>query len=88
MITATTLGGAYYIVWPARKLNPEELKNTNSVVRDTGAIKLVEPAKKDSKNVIPVKPIKQISRCQAITKKGTQCKRAAKSNGYCWQHDK
>lgn len=26
------------------------------------------------------------SRCLQITKKGTQCKRKAKSNGYCWQH--
>lgn len=25
-------------------------------------------------------------RCQAITKKGTQCKRNARSNGYCYQH--
>lgn len=25
-------------------------------------------------------------RCQGITKKGTQCKRKAKMNGYCWQH--
>lgn len=25
-------------------------------------------------------------RCQAITKKGTQCKRNARSGGYCWQH--
>jgi Family of unknown function (DUF5763) len=25
-------------------------------------------------------------RCQAITKKGTQCKRTARSGGYCWQH--
>ena len=24
--------------------------------------------------------------CQAVTKKGTQCSRKAKSNGYCWQH--
>lgn len=24
--------------------------------------------------------------CRAITKKGTRCKRAARSNGYCWQH--
>jgi len=29
---------------------------------------------------------KQVARCQAITKKGTQCKRIALSNGYCWQH--
>jgi hypothetical protein len=26
------------------------------------------------------------NRCQALTKKGTQCKRKAKGNGYCWQH--
>jgi hypothetical protein len=25
-------------------------------------------------------------RCGATTKKGTQCSRSAKSNGYCWQH--
>lgn len=25
-------------------------------------------------------------RCQAITKKGTQCKRSAGAGGYCWQH--
>ena len=24
--------------------------------------------------------------CQAVTKKGMQCSRKAKSNGYCWQH--
>jgi len=24
--------------------------------------------------------------CKAITKKGTRCSRAARSNGYCWQH--
>jgi hypothetical protein len=27
-------------------------------------------------------------RCKAITKKGTQCKRMAKKDGYCWQHMK
>jgi hypothetical protein len=30
--------------------------------------------------------VQQINRCQAITKKGTQCKRIAKYGGYCWQH--
>jgi hypothetical protein len=30
--------------------------------------------------------VEQINRCQAITKKGTQCKRIAKYGGYCWQH--
>jgi outer membrane lipopolysaccharide assembly protein LptE/RlpB len=24
--------------------------------------------------------------CMATTKKGTRCKRSARSNGYCWQH--
>lgn len=28
------------------------------------------------------------ARCQAITKKGTQCRRKAKNNNYCWQHGK
>lgn len=29
------------------------------------------------------------SRCQAITKKGTQCgRKAKKNNAYCWQHEK
>ena len=28
------------------------------------------------------------NRCQGITKKGAQCKRKAKTNGYCWQHGK
>jgi Family of unknown function (DUF5763) len=26
------------------------------------------------------------NRCLALTKKGSQCKRKAKGNGYCWQH--
>lgn len=25
-------------------------------------------------------------RCQAITKKGSQCSRSERSGGYCWQH--
>jgi hypothetical protein len=25
-------------------------------------------------------------RCKAIAKNGAQCKRKAKTNGYCWQH--
>lgn len=29
-----------------------------------------------------------LDQCRAITKKGTQCKRAAKESGYCWQHKK
>lgn len=36
----------------------------------------------------PVKKYKvpMEERCQAITKKGTQCKRRAQADGYCWQH--
>jgi hypothetical protein len=29
---------------------------------------------------------RESGRCLAITKKGTQCKRKAKNNSYCWQH--
>ncbi|WP_394367092.1 DUF5763 domain-containing protein [Pseudobacter ginsenosidimutans] len=28
----------------------------------------------------------QTNYCAAMTKKGTPCRRKAKSNGYCWQH--
>ncbi len=34
----------------------------------------------------PSKPSSSYGRCGATTKKGTQCSRSAKSNGYCWQH--
>ncbi len=30
--------------------------------------------------------ITENGRCKGITKKGAQCKRKPKSNGYCWQH--
>ena len=32
------------------------------------------------------KPATTYGRCGATTKKGTQCSRSAKSNGFCWQH--
>jgi hypothetical protein len=31
-------------------------------------------------------PASYSGQCMAITKRGTQCKRAARSGGYCWQH--
>lgn len=31
--------------------------------------------------------VRYSNRCLATTKKGTQCKRNAKSSGYCWQHE-
>ncbi len=33
-----------------------------------------------------VKIEKNVTRCQALTAKGLQCKRTADSAGYCWQH--
>lgn len=39
----------------------------------------------DSYNPV-TKPAATVGRCQAITKKGTQCSRKARSGGYCWQH--
>jgi uncharacterized phage infection (PIP) family protein YhgE len=27
-----------------------------------------------------------VGQCKGVTKKGTRCSRAGKSNGYCWQH--
>ncbi len=35
---------------------------------------------------VQTKPATYSGRCGATTKKGTQCSRTAKSNGYCWQH--
>lgn len=32
----------------------------------------------------PIKPTTK--KCEGLTKKGTPCKKAAGSNGYCWQH--
>jgi len=50
--------------------------NTNSVVSNN----------KSDHTSLSSSTIPQMNRCQAITKKGTQCKRKAK-NGYCWQHE-
>lgn len=37
-------------------------------------------------NAVSFGAVRQSDRCQAITKKGTQCKRNAKKGSYCWQH--
>ena len=48
-----------------------------TVINDSTTIK-----QSDSKKTQPV-----TTRCQAITKKGTQCKRNAQAgSSYCWQH--
>ncbi len=47
-----------------------------------GTCGICAPYKKKKTSSEPAIP----TRCKAITKKGTRCKRAARSNGYCWQH--
>ena len=43
--------------------------------------------KNSNTTVATSKALVQNGRCQAITKKGTQCKRKAKTGSiYCWQH--
>ncbi len=40
----------------------------------------------NSRGYINVNTNREEDRCMRMTKKGTRCKRKAKSNGYCWQH--
>lgn len=47
---------------------------------------LTHTKNQDSGGYINQRATSQNDRCQGITKKGTQCKRKAKTNGYCWQH--
>jgi hypothetical protein len=42
---------------------------------------------KSSDSLFYKETAQQFNRCQAITKKGTQCKRKAKNNNSCWQHE-
>jgi hypothetical protein len=42
----------------------------------------------DSFSQTSLKTFIKNERCQAITKKGTQCKRKGKYNGFCMQHRK
>jgi hypothetical protein len=45
------------------------------------------PTSSPAERLPPTKPAEQSVRCQAITKKGTQCSRNAKPGSrYCWQH--
>ena len=44
---------------------------------------------KKKKKTLYQQPVPSTSghgKCNAVTKKGAQCSRNAKSNGYCWQH--
>lgn len=46
------------------------------------AIENVSPKKIETQS----QPASSGGQCKATTKKKTRCSRAAKSNGYCWQH--
>jgi len=43
---------------------------------------------KESNDTIAYGTVQKTNRCQAITKKGRQCKRVSDGDGYCWQHGK
>ena len=49
-------------------------KYSNNIINDKNT-----DVKKESSN-------QYSGQCNATTKKGTRCSRAARSNGYCWQH--
>jgi hypothetical protein len=52
-----------------------------------GAAATAAPVSNPSPNAAPVERAVESSRCQATTKKGTQCSRKAKAGSkYCWQH--
>jgi hypothetical protein len=51
----------------------------------TGVV--ASPANSPSAKTAPVERAVESGRCQAITKKGTQCSRKAKAGSkFCWQH--
>jgi methylphosphotriester-DNA--protein-cysteine methyltransferase len=82
----------------AKKINPENIVSfetikdaeeagdvASKVCRPRPKSKIEEPKKKEKKK----KDDSYVGRCQATTKKGTQCKRNAKKGSkYCWQHQR
>ena len=73
---------------------PTEL--SEALNRGLGACSICNPPQESNqppqKPITPSTPreipkqIPQSNRCTAITKAGTQCSRAPRSNGLCWQH--
>jgi hypothetical protein len=64
---------------PCSRCSPPTLKQP-AKVDDADSITLKEPAKTKSQPAAA-------GRCQAMTRKGTQCSRRAKAgSSYCWQH--
>lgn len=44
------------------------------------------PIRSDMDQISPDHVVQTSQRCTAMTKKGAQCKRMARSGGRCWQH--
>ena len=62
-------------------------KNCNPPVPGAKSTVIAESAAAGTASPPPVKRALASGRCQATTKKGTQCSRNAKSgSSYCWQH--
>lgn len=58
----------------------------NRTTKKTSNSKPVMKQSSESKSFSTSNSTHYSGQCMAITKKGTRCKRAARSNGYCWQH--
>jgi hypothetical protein len=76
----------------ANEINQLNLRITRLEQRIDSLISIRHSTSIESNNIYnsypaPYASVKRMNRCQAITKKGTQCKRNAKSRGYCWQHE-
>lgn len=77
------LSGAIYIIWQEKKTG--EAVRLYSLIRNSDAIGLNNNNNTDNaSSAVRRQPFF----CQAITQKGTRCKRKAKTNGYCWQHSR
>lgn len=61
-------------------------KDENGISPDSNIIEIKDTASRDTSITYKIAPT--LDRCLFITKKGTQCKRKAESNGLCWQHKK
>jgi hypothetical protein len=78
-ITGLFLGGLYYEKFSSHR-NKLQYPQTDTPIVNQKSI---------TKTDIDTSQIEiYSSRCQAITKKGTQCKRTVKSGKYCWQHER
>ncbi len=72
------LAGAF-IFWQREKVE-------NGISPDSNITEIKDTASRDTSITYKIAPT--LDRCLFITKKRTQCKRKAESNGLCWQHKK